>query len=113
MKDLKDIFELIDVPIYRQGSLADDEEYPDETFCTYWMRSDDLDDWYDNKPRRREITCDINIYSNDYDTMSQKIQKIRDDCIESDIVTSSIHDLASDDANYTGQGVTVTVFCNI
>ena len=113
MKDLKDIFELIDVPIYRQGSLAGDEPYPDETFCTYWMRSDDLNDWYDNKPRRREITCDINIYSNDYDTMSQKIQKIRDDCIENDIVTSSIHDLASDDINYTGQGVTVTIFCNI
>lgn len=113
MKNLKDIFELIDVPIYRQGSLADDEEYPDETFCTYWMRADDLDDWYDNRPRKRKIVCDINIYSNDYDTMSQKIQKIRDDCIENDIVTSSIRDLASDDANYTGQGITVTVFCSI
>ena len=113
MKDLKDIFELIDVPIYRQGSLAEDEAYPDETFCTYWMRSDDLEDWYDNRPRKREIVCDIHIYSNDYDTMSQKIQKIRDDCIENDIATSSIHDLVSDDTNYTGQGVTVTVFCNI
>ena len=113
MKDLKDIFELIDVPIYRQGSLAENEEYPDETFCTYWMRADNLEDWYDNKPRKRKITCDINIYSNDYDIMSQKIQKIRDDCIENDIVTSSIHDLASDDINYTGQGVTVTVFCSI
>lgn len=113
MKDLKDIFELIDVPIYRQGSLAEDEPYPDETFCTYWMRADDLEDWYDNKPRKRKIVCDINIYSNDYDTMSQKTQKIRDDCIENDIATSSIHDLASDDVNYTGQGVTVTVFCNI
>lgn len=113
MKDLKDVFELIDVPIYRQGSLAENEEYPDATFCTYWMRADDLEDWYDNKPRKREISCDINIYSNDYDTMSQKIQKIRDDCIENDIVTSSIHDLASDDANYTGQGITVTVFCSI
>lgn len=113
MKDLKDVFELIDVPIYRQGSLAENEAYPDETFCTYWMRSDDLDAWYDNRPRKREITCDINIYSNDYDTMSQKIQKIRDDCIENDIVTSSIHDLASDDINYTGQGVTVIVFCKI
>ena len=113
MKGLKDIFELIDVPIYRQGSLAENEAYPDETFCTYWMRSDDLDDWSDNKPRKREITCDINIYSNDYDTMSQKIQKIRDDCIENDIITSDIHDLASDDVDYTGQGVTVTVFCSI
>lgn len=113
MKDLKDIFELIDVPIYRQGSLAENEEYPDETFCTYWMRSDDLNDWYDNRPMKREIVCDINIYSNDYDTMSQKIQKIRDDCIKNDIVTSGIHDLASDDANYTGQGVTVMVFCSI
>lgn len=113
MKDLKDIFELIDVPIYLQGSLAEDEEYSDETFCTYWMWSDDLDDWYDNKPRKREIACDINIYSNDYDIMREKILKIRDDCIESDIITSSIHDLASDDVNYTGQGVTVTVFCSI
>ena len=113
MKDLKDIFELIDVPIYRQGSLAENEAYPDETFGTDWVRSDDLDDWYDNKPRKREITCDINIYSNDYDTMSQKIQKIRDDCIENDIITSDIHDLASDDVDYTGQGVTVTVFCSI
>ena len=52
----------------------------------------------------------INIYSNDYDAMSQKI---RDDCIENYIVVGSIHDLASDDINYTGQGVTVTVFCNI
>lgn len=113
MKNLKDIFELIDVPIYRQGSLAADEEYPDATFCTYWMRSDDLDDWYDNRPRKQEVTCDINIYSSDYGTMSQKIQKIRDDCIENDIIVGSIHDLASDDINYTGQGVTVTVFCNI
>ena len=113
MKDLKDIFELIDVPIYRQGSLAENEAYPDETFCTYWMRSDNLDDWYDNKPRKREITCDISIYSNEYDTMSHKIQKIRDDCIENDIITSDIHDLASDDVDYTGQGVTVTVFCSI
>lgn len=113
MKDLKDVFELIDVPIYRQGSLTEDEKYPDETFCTYWMRADDLEGWYDNKPRKREITCDINIYSNDYDVMREKILKIRDDCIESDIITSDIHDLASDDVNYTGQGVTVTVFCNI
>ena len=113
MKNLKDIFELIDVPIYRQGSLAENEAYQDATFCTYWMRSDDLDDWYDNKPRKRKISCDINIYSNDYDTMSQKIQKIRDDCIKNDIVVGSVHDLASDDVNYTGQGVTVTVFCNI
>ena len=45
--------------------------------------------------------------------MSQKIQKIRDDCIENDIITSDIHDLASDDVDYTGQGVTVTVFCSI
>ena len=59
MKDLKDIFELIDVPIYRQGSLAENEAYPDETFCTYWMRSDDLDDCYDKKRSKREITCYI------------------------------------------------------
>ena len=45
--------------------------------------------------------------------MREKILKIRDDCIENDIITSDIHDLASDDINYTGQGVTVTVFCNI
>ena len=45
MKDLKDIFKLVDVPIYRQGSLAEGERYPDATFCTYWMRSDDLEDW--------------------------------------------------------------------
>ena len=113
MKDLKDIFELIDVPIYLQGTLAEDEKYPDETFCTYWMRSDDLEDWYVTKPRKRMIVCDINIYSDDYDVMREKILKVRDDCIESDIITSSIHDLASDDVNYTGQGVTVTVFCNI
>ena len=51
-------------PVIRQGSLAQDEEYP-ENFFTFWNNDSADHSHYDNGEHGTEWNFDVNFYSSD------------------------------------------------
>lgn len=49
-------------PVRRQGSLLEDEPYPD-AFFTFWQVSGDLNSAYDNLEYATLYTYDVNFYA--------------------------------------------------
>ena len=94
-------------PVIRQGSLADDEEYPD-TFFTFWNNSEIEHCAYDGETVLVEYDYDVNVYSKDPTTTYDLLRQARDllkrngwTCFDRG------HDLASDEATHTGRGITM------
>lgn len=111
MKDeLINILELHGYPIFQQGSLGEEEAYPD-TFLTFW--NDDTYDGnhYDQKAASWTWSFDVNVYSIDPDVVNTLLLEIKSSLIAAGwTVGGKGHDVASDEITHTGRGITALYF---
>lgn len=108
MEDLLiDTLSVFGYPIFRQGSLAKDEQYPDY-FFTFWNNASDSDGFFDNSDSRTIWDYDCNFYSIDpektYSELSKAIYVLKKAGF---IVGGKGYDVASDEASHTGRGINV------
>lgn len=104
---LTEILESFGYPVYRQGSMSNDDAYP-ATFLTFW-NNDSLDhSHYDNNEYGSNWDFDVNVYSEDpaltYSVLENVRQALKDDGW---IVVGKGHDVVSDEATHTGRGFNV------
>lgn len=102
------LLETFKYPVIRQGSLGDDEAYPD-TFFTFWNNSEDGDSFYDNETIKIIHTFNVNVYSTDPDTVYTLLRSARD-LLKTNgwIPTMMGYDIASDEITHTGRGMELT-----
>jgi hypothetical protein len=104
---LIELLELFGYPVLRQGSLSEDESYPDH-FFTFWNNDSSNHSHYDNDEYGTDWDFDVNFYSMDpektYSVLAQARQKLKE---AKWIIPSKGYDVASDEVTHTGRGMEV------
>lgn len=101
------ILENLGYPIFQQGSLGDDEQYPD-TFLTFWNNNTDGETYYDNEEHNYIWDFDVNIYSIDPNIVNTELLKAKELLKkEGFIVNGKGYDVISDEPTHTGRGINV------
>lgn len=107
MDELFALFEKIGLPYFRQGSLADDAEYP-PSFFTFWNIDTPSIAYRDNAEKAYSEIINVCFYTNDasliYSQMDAFISKAK---AAGFIVTGRAHDTATDEANFYGRAVRI------
>ena len=95
------------LPVYLQGSLSADDEYP-AAFFTFWNNSTDDDAFYDNTESDTIWNFDLNYYSNDPVSVNSVLLEAKR-LLKSVgfIPDGSGHDVLSDEPTHTGRGMTL------
>lgn len=70
------ILETFKYPIYRQGSMSDEDEYP-ETFVTFWNTNSPDHSYYDNDDYGTEWTYNVVVYSSNPSIAYSLLDSIR------------------------------------
>lgn len=103
--NLIEILSAFGYEVYRQGSMSDDEEYP-ETFFTYWNNDSPDHAHYDNSEYGTAWDFDVNVYSSDpaltYSVLADARAALK---AAGWIVPGKGYDVASDEATHTGRGI--------
>ena len=94
-------------PVMRQGSLPDNQAYPD-TFITFWNRAENGLSFYDNETASVVHDFDVNVYSSDPDTAYSTLSAART-LLRANGWTIGIrgYDAASDEITHIGRGMRV------
>ena len=94
-------------PVFRQGSLTENEAYPD-TFFTFWNNSEDGVSYYDNDAVIVDYDFSVNVYSTGPDTVYSLLAEARR-LLKANgwIIVSRGYDVASDEITHTGRGLEV------
>jgi hypothetical protein len=91
--------------VCRQGSMSDDEEYP-ETFFTFWNNNSPDHAHYDNDEYGTSWDFDVNVYSSDpaltYSVLADARAALK---AAGWIIPGKGYDVASDVATHTGRGM--------
>ena len=94
-------------PVMLQGSLAEDEPYPDH-FFTFWNYSSDSDSHYDNDEHSIIYEYSVNFYSIDsaavYDVLREAKNNLKSVGF---IISGDGYSVASDEPTHDGRGITV------
>lgn len=108
MKDLLiSILESLGYPIFQQGSLSEDDKYPN-SFFTFWNNETYDKDFYDNSENFTVWDFDLSFYSVDPALVDEMLVKAKQKLREADfIVRGKGHDVASDEITHTGRGINV------
>lgn len=92
-------------PVIRQGTLTEDETYPDD-FFTFWNNDSSDSSHYDNEVASMIYNYDVNFYSNSpnntYNKLREAINLLKR---EGFIISGDGYDLVSDEDTHTGRGV--------
>ncbi len=100
---LKDNFE--SYPVYLQGSLSVDEEYP-ESFFTFWNNSTNDDAFFDNTETETIWDFDLNFYSVDPDLVNSVLLAAKTELKAVGFIPDgSGYDVMSDEPTHTGRGL--------
>lgn len=101
------ILESFGFPIFQQGSLNENEAYP-ESFFTFWNNSSSDNEFYDNKENSYIWDFDLNFYSSDPNLVNTKLLEAKKKLKENGfIVRGKGYDVASDEPTHTGRGINV------
>ena len=104
---LIELLEAFGYPVFRQGSLAEDEPYPN-SFFTFWNNETPEGTYYDNQNHSETGDFDVNFYSTDPELVDSKLTEAKETLKQNGfIITDSGHDVASDEQTHTGRGITV------
>ena len=104
--ELLEILESFDYPVYRQGSMSDDDVYPG-TFITFWNVDSPSHAFYDNKEYGASYYYNVNVYSDDPEITYTLLENIREALIEKGWITDGHgEDVPSDEETHTGRGIT-------
>ena len=104
---LIEILESFGVPVFLQGSLAEDEPYPD-SFFTFWNNDSESKAYYDGDENAIVYDYDVNFYSNDpekvYSTLREAKKKLK---TAGFIVSGDGYSVMSDEPTHDGRGINV------
>lgn len=104
---LIEILETFGYPVIRQGSLGQDEEYPD-SFFTFWNNDSPDHAHYDNAEYGTEWDFDVNFYSIDPEKTYQVLADARIKLKQNKwIIPGKGYDVASDEVTHTGRGMRI------
>lgn len=110
MKDLLiGLLETFGYPVRLQGSIRQDEAYPD-TFFTFWTNETYDGDHFDNEPISYIWSFDVNFYStnqNLVDTVPLEARKLLRN--NGFIISGKGYDVASDEPSHTGRGMNALI----
>jgi hypothetical protein len=94
-------------PVYRQGSMSNDESY-DDTFFTYWNNNSPDHAYYDNSDYGTEWDFNIYVYSNDPSLTYSLLESAKTALKAAGwICPSKGFDAASDEPTHTGRGMEI------
>lgn len=106
--NLIELLETFGYPVFRQGSLTENEPYP-PTFFTFWNNGEYGFKYYDNATTLIYFDFDVNVYSDDPATVYDLLQQARTLLKSNGYQTPDRgHDVASDVDTHTGRGLNVT-----
>lgn len=110
---LIEILSTFGFPIRRQGSLLENEPYPD-SFFTFWSHAADTESSYDNKETTILYEYDVNFYSTDiekaYAILRKAKEKLRQNGFEA---WGDGYDVPSDENTHFGRGMNVSYLKNL
>lgn len=94
-------------PVMLQGSLAQEEDYP-EHFFTYWENPGNEIGFYDNSPHGEVYDYDVNFYSTDVALAYKMPVAVKEQLVNNGfIVPGSGYSVGSDEVTHTGRGIHV------
>lgn len=103
--NLIQILEAFGYPVYKQGSMSDDAQYP-ETFFTFWNNESVDHSHYDNSEYGTVWDYNVYIYSSDPENTYSVLNDARATLKAAGwIVSGKGYDVASDEATHTGRGI--------
>lgn len=99
------ILETFGYPVKRQGSLGENEDYPNN-FFTFWNNDSYDGNHYDNDSVSDIYDFDVNFYSIDPEAAYTKLREAKK-LLKSNgfIVSGDGYDVASDEPTHTGRGI--------
>lgn len=108
MKDLLiETLEPLGYPIILQGTLGEDEAYP-ESFFTFWNNNTEGSEFYDNVEHSYIWDFDLNFYSSDPSLVNTKLLDAKTALKAKGFITiGKGYDVASDEPTHTGRGIHV------
>lgn len=105
--NLIQILETLGYPVFRQGSMSDEEVYP-STFLTFWNNNSPNHAHYNNNEYGTDWDFNIFVYSKDPSKTYSVLLEARNALKEAGWITPSKgFDVASDEATHTGRGLEV------
>lgn len=94
-------------PVRLQGSLLENEPYPDH-FFTFWNNSSYGESYYDNDEKSIVFNYDVNFYSIDPELVYSELHEAKERLIgEGFIVSGEGHSVMSDEPTHDGRGIDV------
>lgn len=116
MADIVDVKELLidtldeefsSYPIYLQGSLSDEDEYP-KNFFTYWNNDTTDSAFYDNSETETIWDIDLNFYSSDPTLVNTVLMAAKSKLRAVGFVCQGAgYDVISDEKTHTGRGMNI------
>ena len=104
---LIEVLESLGYPVFLQGSLLEEQPYPD-SFFTYWNDSTDGDSFYDNDENTIIWTYGVYFYSTDPLKVNSKLLEIKPLLKEAGFIcTGAGYSVRSDEPTHTGRGIDV------
>lgn len=113
MKDLLiQILQTFGFPVFLQGSLSQDEAYPD-SFFTFWNNDSYDGDHYDNDAIYYVWNFDVNFYSTDPALVNEMLLQAKNKLKANGfIISGKGYDVASDEPTHTGRGMNALIIEN-
>lgn len=92
-------------PVFRQGSLSDDESYPDD-FFTYWNEDSSDHSHYDNSEYGTNWSFRVYFYSINVNRAYSMLMEAKAKLKQAGwIVSGKGYDVASDEPTHTGRAI--------
>lgn len=105
--NLIEILESFGYPVYRQGSMSEDDSYPG-TFITFWNNGSPDHAYYDNKDYGTVWGFNVYVYSDNPELTYSVLGEIRTALKNNGwIVPSNGFDVPSDEETHTGRGLEI------
>jgi hypothetical protein len=104
---LIDTLSSFDYPIYQQGSMSNDEQYPD-SFFTFFNNETNDDAFFDNQETMTIWDFDLNIYSIDPEVVNSALLEAKPLLKQAGFIVNGVgYDVLSDEPTHTGRGINI------
>ncbi len=104
-EELIELLETFGYPVRLQGSLTEQEVYP-QSFFTFWNNDSYDNSHYDNHAISYTWDFDINFYSTDPELVNTMLLRAKALLISNGfIISGKGYDIASDEPSHTGRGM--------
>lgn len=104
------LLETFNYPVYLQGSLSENDAYPD-SFFTFWNNETYDNNHYDNQAASYTWNFDVNFYSVDPGLVNSMLLGAKALLKQNGwIVGGKGYDVVSDEPTHTGRGINVLYF---